>query len=587
MTISLTSRAQRTGLILGGGFLLATLAGGCDSCKKKPSDNGSKIDKPKDTPKVKTADEVPAPADMVGEIALKDPEAVAKRVIDGAGFAAEVPGSPWDKLVSLVPDANAGKALRAIDSHAGIAAAFTFKFAPGEKFHVIAAAKLKDAELANMALGAASKGGELKSWDSKVLEGPVYEVPGSAQFAVYGELILFADARDSLEAAGKYVAFKATKAGALTHDLTFHVATDSMGPVLQKLGTQGWASVATAVPPSIKTDLDPMVAPFLQGVADMGALDATTDIDGKVAKIDSKMAAKGTFGTWLGAYPVGDANALLSAPKGDSASLLRYPDGLGKLIIDGVMLTFLRSSPGGAAGTLPPEVSDALKQVEILGKAMGHELVMTNKGSGPSQEMFMRFDLGDPAAAKGAMSTLEKMGLKALEGASKGASTKPPAPKVTPYKKFGAEGEEVEITAGGAGIGGMTFHLFWAVRGSYLYLAYATGSFTLLDAGIDPASTATVGNDATAKAKIASFPTKGVISASYGDNWSFSGLGMLGLGGSAPPKAAGPGVPLWSYSVVDSTSSSGKAEIPLTFIGDLGRFYYNLLMMMGSPPPPY
>jgi hypothetical protein len=117
-----------------------------------------------------------------------------------------------------------------------------------------------------------------------------------------------------------------------------------------------------------------------------------------------------------------------------------------------------------------------------------------------------------------------------------------------------------------------------------LFVGFSNGSFTLVDAAVDPASTATFATDASAKAKIGTFPTKGVVGASFGDTWSFS-KGFVAGGGGAPP-TSGSGVS-WGYTTVDTTGVVAKAEVPLAFIGDMARFYMGVMAMFGSAPPPY
>jgi len=419
----------------------------------------------------------------------------------------------------------------------------------------------------SVALTGAAKGGELTAWDSKVLDTQVYE-PKKGEIAVYGPYVIAADTRDALEAAGKYVAWKASKGDAQAHDVSAHVPMDKIGPKVAALVTALWASLPSGtIPAKLHAALDPMLAPLLQGVTDMGEIGVDVDSDGKVVRIDDRITGKGTFGVWLGKYPAGDANNMLTMPKADGVSVTRFPDDLAPVIYAGV-------DDALASSTLPAaEKTDLLKQLQTLGKSLGHEVDMSNKGSGPTSEFLLRFDLTDPKNATSAMHALEKAALKALGGA------KAPA-KTTAYKKFGADGDEIELSPGT----GLTFHVLWAVRGSYLFVGFSNGAFTLADAGIDPASTATEATDAAAKAKVATFPTKGIIGASYGDTWSFS-KGFVAGGGGAPP-ATGSGVS-WGYTVADTTGISAKGEVPLAFIGDMARFYMGMMAMFAAPPPPY
>jgi hypothetical protein len=547
--------------------VLVAASAGCDSCKKG-KDAGQKVEK-EPVAKVKNVDEAPAPEDTLLEVAIKDPEGVTKRTADGAGFDKEIGPSPWETVIASIDGDAAKKGLRAIDPHGAMAAVVLLHIDAVSKPHFVVAAKLKDPEVATVALTSAAKGGDLTAWDSKVLGTQAFEPKkGQGDVAVYGPYVLASDTRDALEAAGKYVAWKASKGDAQPHDLSARVPLDKIGPKAAALVTALWASLPSGtVPPKLHAALEPMLEPLLQGVSDMGELAIDVDSDGKLVKVDDHVGAKGTFAAWLGKYPAGDATTLLTMPKADGVSLTRFPDDLAPVIYAGVDDALSSSSLS------PADRADLLKQLQTLGKSLGHEVDMSNKGSGPTSEFLLRFDITDPKGAKTAMAALEKAALKALGGA------KAPA-KTTAYKKFGADGDEIELTAGT----GLTFHLLWAVRGSYLFVGFSNGAFSLADAGIDPASTATVSSDAAAKTKLASFPTKGLIGASYGDTWSFS-KGLVGGGGGAPA-ASGSGVS-WGYTVVDASGVSAKGEVPLAFIGDMARFYMGMMAMFASPPPPY
>ncbi|MEO7096011.1 MAG: hypothetical protein ABI175_22310, partial [Polyangiales bacterium] len=536
--------ARRGAMALGATFLVLA-ASGCESCKKK-ADEAKETVKKEIVAKLRPIEEAPAPANMIGELVIKDPEGLAKRAVDGAGFSAEVGPSPYEKLVNSFSDENVKKGLRSVDPHGAIAAVAIAKFGPSEKPHGALAAKLKDPELATVALTTGAKGGEIKAWDSKVLDTQVYEpgADGKGEIAVYGSVVIVADDRATIEAAGKYVAWKASKGESLGHDMTLRVPMDKIGPELQKLGNAAYGLLGPGdIPVKLKSALDPMVAPLLQGVADMGPIAIDLDVDTKVVKVDEKVDAKGTFATWLGSLPSGDASALLTMPKADGVSMMRFGDALGPILyasLDEVL----------GRGSMPaPEKTDLLKQVETLGKSLGDAVVMANKGSGPTSEFLLRFDLKDGPAAKGAMAALEKAGIKAAK--------LPTPPKVTPYKKYGAEGDQIDLPISA----GSTVSLLWAVRGSFLFLGFANGGFSILDAGLDPASKATFDTDAAAKTRVASYPTKSIISASYGDTWSFS-KSLLPGASPTPTPAPGGGIPIWSYATADSSGMVAKGEIP-------------------------
>jgi hypothetical protein len=475
---------------------------------------------------------------------IKDPESLVKKSADGAGLGPMVGDSPYQKLIDSVTDENAKKALKAIDPHGTFAAVLIAKIAPGEKPHGCAAAKLKDPDIAATALGASAKsGGTMKTWQSKALDVTVYEPGTDGEVAVYGDAVIVADTREALEAGAKYVAWRALESK-VDHELVLRVPMQKIGPTLKTLGSAEWAKVTPKDlgSPKVKAEIDPLVDPVLTGVADMGELLVNLDVKGDMMELDEKLAATKSFSTWLGKYPTGDASGLLTMPKGESASLYRFPDGLGPAIYAGVDYA-LESSP-----LTPAERTDASKAFRDLGKSLGHQVAYVTDagkgGAGLNTEVLVRIDLDDAAAAKTAIPVLRKHAEKAAGGKA----------SVTPYKKLGAEGETVVTGAVLPGAGGTPTKdtWTWAIKGTQLWLSACLGCTpALLDAALDPAAKATLESDAAAKAKIGEFPSKGVLSASYGTTFSMPGaFGGLGAFMGAPPPAAPKkqGLAMWGWS---------------------------------------
>lgn len=567
---------------------------GTVACKKKQVEEVKK-----DLPEKKDPiAEVPLPEDALGELVIRDPEVFVKKSADGAGFGAMIGPSPFEKLLENAADENAKKALKALDPHGTLAAILVAKIGPGGKPHGVAAARLRDPEVASAALAAAAKsGGEVKTWSSKSLDTTVYELGRDAHVAVWGDVVIASDDRDAMEHGAKYVAWRSAKSK-VDHELVLKVPMQKIGPTLKTLGSAEWAKVKPGdVPPKIKAEIDPLVDPVLTGVADMGEIAVDLDIDGADLKFSETFAAKGTFSAWLAKYPVGDARPLLSMPKAESVSFFRYPDGLGPLVYAIADFAIDASSELSAA-----EKTDASKQVRALGKSLGNELsYATAKGKGSAggaaspgvdTEIFVRLDVSDPAAAKGAIETLRKIAQKL---AGKGAK-----PAVAPYKKFGAEGETITTGAvlpamsGLPGLGGAASpskdNWAWAIKDGKLYLDACLGcAQALVDATIDPASKATLENDAAAKTKIATFPDKNVIGASYATSLglpgTFGGLGAL-MGMGAAPKSGAGGV-VSSWSTVSSDGAVVKGNLPLALLGDAVRGYLTMAGGLGGAPPPY
>lgn len=565
-------------------------------CKKKQVEEVKK-----DIVKKLEIIEAPLPEGAVGELVVKDPEAFLTKVSKGAGLEPLVGASPYQKLLDSITDENAKKAIKAIDPHGAMAALALYKLgAPGEKPHGVAAARLKDPDVASAALEAATKAGtDIKSWDSQALGGKAYEVTGGGELAVYGDVVLVADTREALDGGGKYVAWRAAKS-TVDHEMSLRVPMDRIGPTLHKLGVAEYAKVKpTDMPPKVKAEVDPLVEPVLGAVADMGQMVIHFDVAGDDLKVDEILGAKGSFGAWLAKYPTGDAASLLSMPKGENVALYRLPDGLGPLTY-AIADHELDGTPLSAA-----ERTDASKQLRILGKSLGHVVAYaTDQGKGgaapapgapPSinTEVYVRIDLDDAAAAKGAIGALRKLVEKAVPGAKKITTTA--------YKKNGAEGETITTPATIPGMGASSAsatkdNWTWAIKGSQLHLDLCLGCTpVMLDNALDPASKATLAEDPAAKAKIAELPAKGVVSASWGTALSLPGMaGGLGAFMGAPPSPKKPGAAMWGYSTVDEKGLVAKGAVPLAFVGDLAKNLIAIAGMgmmggggMGGAPPPF
>lgn len=577
-------------------LLLASLVSvsslGCNGCKKKPIEEVKK-----EIFKVKEIVEVPMPEGSVGEIVIKDPESFAARVSRGAGLEPMIGASPWEKLLESVNDENAKKALKAIDPHGAVAGVGLMKFGPNDKPHGVMAARLKDPEIASAALEAAAKtGGQLKAWDSKVLEGRVYEVGGGAHVAIYGDVVLLADTPEAMDAGGKYVAWRSSKSK-IEHELIARVPMEQVGPELKRLANEHYGKIKpTDIPPKVKAELDPLVPPVTNALTEMGDAILYVDIDGDNLKVDELIAMKGSLKEWVSKIPTGDASPLLSMPKSESAALYRFSDGLAPLLYS-LLDWGIDASPLSAA-----DRADASKQVRILGKSLGHAVTYCTDspksaaapapGTPPSvnTEVFVRFDLDDAGAAKGAIGALRRLLDKGL-GAKK--------PTSTAYKKNGAEGETMASPAmipsfGTTSATATKDTWTWAIKGSQLFVDLCLGCApSQLDNAFDPAAKGTLADDPIAKAKVGEMPGKGLITASYGTTLSLPGLtGGMGMMLGAPPTAKKPSSPMWGYSQVGAPGIVAKGVMPMLLVGDLAKTLLSIGMMGGAPggmggPPPF
>lgn len=565
------------------GALVAFGGVGC-TCNKKPkTEEAKKDEKPS---KKATVTDVPAPDDLLAEFDMKDPDALAKRAADGAGFGKEVGASPYEKLLGEAKDENAKKALKAIDPHGAlvivalgdVGAAIKEEKFDGH-FHAIGAARLKDAEMAATALAAASKAGKFKAKESKGLETTLYTDPSGKKgvIAIYGDQILASDSAEALESAGKYVAARAARAEKQEHDLEGRIVVEKLSKPSVKYLDGLWTKVKTEIPGKAQLEADKVVQGLLGGFADTGDVTFTADVKGDDVLVTQKVAAKGTLSKWLGAYPTVDSKALLSMPKGQGAAVLTLPDGLGPLVYEGV-------DEGLKSGKIPAaEAADISKSVRAFGGALGHEVAYTTMthGSSPSHgfsspetEIFARVAVTDAAALKTALAGLATAAKKPAAGLKT---------KTVPYKKGGGEGETWTIEEGSKA---STF--VYALKGTYLYLDLCVNCTpTLFDGGLEGKDT--LETDATAKAKIGGYPTKGLVSATYGDAASYGSLlaTILGPAGGAAPTGS-----TWGYAIASADGLEGKSGMPLSVLGGIAKAV--LMGGMGrrggglglAPPPP-
>jgi hypothetical protein len=565
------------------GALVAFGGAGC-TCKKGKQEEAKKDDKPsKKTPLV----DVAAPDTLLAEIDVKDPDAFVKRAADGAGFGKEVGASPYEKLIGEAKDENAKKALKAIDPHGAlviVALGDVGKAIKDEKaddnFHAIGAARLKDAELATTALGALAKAGKFKTKESKSLETTLYLPDGSSKkgvIAVIGDQIVVADTPEVIESAGKYVAARAAKVEKQEHDLEGRIVTERLSKPSVKYLDTIWSKYKTEIPGKAQVEADKVVQGLLAGFGDTGDVTFTADVKGDDVLVVQKVAAKGSFSKWLTKFPPVDPKSLLTLPKGQGVAAFAAPEGLGPLLYEGL-------DEGMKSGKLPPaDAADISKNVRALGGALGQQVAYTTAthGSGggafasPETEIFARVDLTDAAAAKAALAGLSASAKKPFAGI-KGKSVA--------YKKAGGEGETWTIEEGAKA---STF--VYAIKGTYLYLDVCISCVpTVFDGALDGKDL--LESDGTAKAKIASYPSKGLISASYGDADSYGKLLSSILGSSAGPAPTGS---TWGYITVSADALEGRSGVPLSVVGGIVR-----AVMMGgmrgrglggaglAPPPP-
>jgi hypothetical protein len=601
-------RTRGWGAIVAPAIVLAMGAtGGCSSCKKKQNDDLTKDEgKKKHGPP-----EVPMPADLAFELVIKDPDDLVKRGADATGHGKDVGADPYQKILELVPDEDSKKIMRAFDPHGAVSFVVTAKASAlldvdhwdKSTVQVAAAAHIKDRDLAKTALDAASKNNGTKSGPAKGFDGRLYELKDDLAVGLSGDVVIVGDGADALEKCGRYVVYLAEKGNDLPHDMTMRVPLDALEEAVGKTVPSAWAKEKATgdVPPPIVAEIDPLVGPLVTAFGEASDGTAWIDLKGDTLVADQSVSAKGTLSKVLAAWPSGDASAMLAMPMADSVALYRWADGLGPLLY--ASFDYVVDESVRKGDLTAPEAADIKKSYKAFGASLGHEGVYSSHmsgaglgmfgGGGGSYEYFVRIELSDPSTAKKAIVDARTI----IDAEAK----KPPDVvklAITPYKKFGAEGETIVVP--GSAMGTYTPHadstVAWAIRGSYLYVDGCLHcNAPMFDDALDPAASKTFGADATAKAKIGSMPSKDVIEAGYGDMGTYfkSIMTILGVTPSGSK-------PAWGWSAANGDGIHAHEEVPVSVIVDLVQLYTRSLGMFGGgyggypmpmgtpavPPPP-
>ena len=575
---------------------------GCSSCRKS-----NDVVKKDDGRKSVDMAAVPLPPDLAFEAVFRDPDAAVKRGADAAGYGKEVGASPWQALIAAIPDPDAQRAMRTLDPHGAMSFVVTAKADDlvdeskwgSDTVQVVFAAHVKDAELVKTALLAVTKSKpDFRSQPAKAFEGTIYPLDKDLAIALSGDLVLAGDGVAALEKAGRYGAWLASKGNKQEHDLTLRLPLDALEGKVQKLLPEWWAKERADVPPKIAAEIDPLVPVAVQAFGEAGDGLASIDVKGDQLVLEQSMSAKGSLSRWLAAFPSGDPSALLAAPRSDGAAVYRWADGLGPLIY--VSFESLLDDEVKRTKMTVAEATDLSKQLRALGGSLGHEVVYASKvsggglgalGSGGGLEYVARIELADAGAAKGAITTLRAY----MEKDMKSSGAKGTKVTVTPYSRAGAEGETITVATAPSpySVAKMDSAGLWAVRGSYLYVDVCVFCVPSLDAAmIDPAAKGTLGEDAAAKAKIAGFPSTGVIGASYGDMGAYLKSAMAMIGGLP---SGGSSAPAGGWMTASGDGMRAHEELPLAMIGDMVRMYMRMFAPgayggypspMGTPTPP-
>jgi hypothetical protein len=592
--IARSPRALRR-LPLVASLLALTAAAGCNGCKKtsKPEEVKKEV-----AAKPVTIEETPMPDGVVLELDIKDPESVAKRASDGMSMG--LGPSPYEKLLEVAPSDDAKKLFRALDPHGAISLVMLYDFAKKGDPEFVAAVHLKDPEVARTIASTISKAKNAdKAEESKALGTTLYG-DADVAYAFLGDVGLIGHPKSAVDKVGKFVAYRASKGAALGHDLLLRSPASKFGDKLSVLAKDTWTSGggSGSKNPDVKAETEKLVGALIGAIADLGDTDLALDIVGDELHAEQTLAVKGDLAKAFAAWPAGDANALLSLPRGDTAGLYRIPDGLGPVAYAGFASTLDDASKPA------PNKAELVKALRAIGGGLGHDVAYvthepTSGGSGGvlgagvlDTEILVRIDVVDAAGIKAAAPLLVKE-------ATRDKST---PTKVKALAAMLGEGQVVSfpsisaaLTGMGAGGSGGTppadDTFTWAVKDGFVFLDFAPrGDDALLQAALDPAKKSPFDGDATARAKVGSFPAKKVIAAGYGTSLGLGGFGALGMltgGASASKKGS---APFWSWVTVDGSGLTSKGSMPLSWLGDMTKAILAIAgrsgsMLGGSPMP--
>jgi hypothetical protein len=466
---------------------------------------------------------VAAPEDLLGTVAVRDPQATITRVSAALGVD---PRKAWLR----VPETSKDLAFRALfesaDPHATWFLAATGELEDPRLKHACAV-RLRDEDASKTwgDDGALRRGGT-------VLGKPAFRSAraGAVIAAVEGHGLI-GDDESSLESLGEYVI--ARSEAAPSHDLELTIPLVRHREQLHAFASR---TVRELLSSSSEVDeaVSPLVGRLLSAIDDIEGLDGAVDVSGDDLRFDAKLRVGGESGAWLGRYPVGSASSVLSLPRGELVLLLRYPDEIGAI----VSRAFEDST---AKGSQNPRAVSFL--VRSFAATLGHELAMviprfTKPAGQKTQDALMRAELVDaPRAGSLLRDALEKW------------VGQDPSRKLAAWQRAGASGHRMTYT----NAAGDEVEMIVAIRAPYLYveiLPQPGGQARLLEAALDASPKSTFRGDPSATKALSAVPSSGLVMALY---------------------TASPALPSWGWVTAEKGALNVSTTLPKTVWGPIAR----------------
>jgi hypothetical protein len=511
---------------------------------------------------------VAAPADLSLEIWIRDPDAVAAKVLTRIA-----PGATFSQMLKNGMPPNAQKDVDELDFSKPLGWTVLGADDKGQTRFALAAS-VKDAASAVKVVEAyAVREGATRDHSDKLAIDTFRGAKTGRYLAMYGKQVLLASDKPALEASAARLAAGLPLAIAQTHDLVARAPrTWVSGPFV------GWVE---------KTWVD-WVSPQLGGATSGPAkalfdeiatgakstwpgaedLEVVVDVGDKEASATATLHATvgSAFSNFLSAYPTRSPDALLEAPRDALGAIsFKFPSAW----LDTARRFMVTPPPGVQI----PE--DLRKQTETvftqLGNVLDGEVLMCSVADPPAGGGLLRFKVKNDESAKKAAKDL----LQFLVGAGGGPGMPPPPPVSPITVEGGGVGEAMEMTpAAQPGAPPMPpMGIAWLVRGGYLYIARGVTPKMRVVRFVSEKVEDHMGNDADMKARVGKLPAKTALSFIMAPLRADTPLpGLLG----SPPLAQAITVSL------EPTAAGLTAHADL----DLDLTVKLVLPMLLQPPPP-
>ncbi|MGZ3417596.1 MAG: hypothetical protein ACXVEF_03240 [Polyangiales bacterium] len=408
---------------------------------------------------------VAPPADLSLEIWIRDPDAVAAKVLTRIA-----PGATFSQMLKNGMPPNAQKDVDELDFSKPLGWTVLGADEKGQTRFALAAS-VKDAASAIKVVEAyAVREGATRDHSDALKVDTFRGAKTGRYLAMYGKQVLLASDKPALEASAARLAAGLPLAIAQGHDLVARAPrTWVSGPFVHWVEKTwvDWVSpqLGGATSGPAKALFDEIATGAKATWPGAEDLEFVVDVGDKEASATATLHATvgSAFSNFLSAYPTRSPDALLDAPRDALGAIsFRFPNAWLETV-----RRFMVTPPPGVQ--IPEELR---KQTEVvftqLGNVLEGEVLMCSVADPPAGGGLLRFKVKNDETAKKAAKDL----LQFLVGAGGGPGA-PPPPPVSPITVEGGVGEAMEMTpAPQPGAPPMPpMGIAWLVRNGYLYIA--------------------------------------------------------------------------------------------------------------------